>query len=72
MKKRSDWDVLMEAEEELHWARSDLIYNVNKYLDDPKPYVWKDVQECLKWYAHWFKEVEQLRAKVGEKLRRRR
>jgi hypothetical protein len=72
MKKRSDWDVLMEAEEELHWARSDLVYNVNKYLDAPKPYVLKDVQECLKWYAHWFKEVEQLRTKVGKKLRRQR
>ena len=72
MKKRSNWDVFVEAEKELHSARSDLIYTINKYLDDPKPNVWKDVEECGKLYAHWFDEVKQLQTKVGKRLKVRR
>jgi hypothetical protein len=72
MKKRSDWDMLMEVEEELHWARSNLVHMLNTYLDDPDPDVWKGVEECRKQYAHWFNEARRLRSKVGAKLRRRR
>jgi hypothetical protein len=67
-KKHSGWDMLVEAEKELRWARSDLLFILNNYLDKPEPSVWKNVEECGEQYAYWFNEVSRLREKVGQKL----